>query len=258
MGVRILLGLRITVSYLPTRAKSTLPSMSAKTAPPQTGLRMQMINLTGSLPSAVSLVTFVDMALDVPGSQLWKPGKLGTCIETIDDPVGSWHYVGDWDGVRVSILVFRTGAFKLGLGRGLPDLDMDPNATLELASRMLLSWTKQTPIHSSMKIRTMGATKRYIPITHVLDPWTLATLADREYETVIRPQRHRSGRFNAIRIGIQGDRSMHIMIDHGGSAHFVGFRSMDSLRREESRFDDLMSAFLKAKPPVQRLAPLKR
>lgn len=222
-----------------------------------TPLTIQMINVTGHVGRPIEKLEFADLYLDHPGSDLWKPGRLGATMDDFEQPVGSWHFTGMWTTVKISLLLFSNGTFKMSLGKGLPDCHVSTDATYRLVQDILDHYLGVRPDPETFRIGMMSAVRRYVEPGRMIDPWVLGAFCERAgcYLSIARPHKHRSGRINAIRLAIETHRTMHILIDHGGAAQFAGFQCLEKMRHRVAEFDAIMARFLETHPPVRPIRP---
>lgn len=216
-------------------------------------MEVVLLQATGRLSEAIDADALRALHRDHPEeSALWKPGKLGTDVEDPStDPIGSCHLKTTHEGVRVSGILFRTGAFRLSFGRGLAERGFDPQQTLDFVGSCLRLWTG--PGEFTLRINLIDARKRYVPSGWVIDPYQLSECVNASglAQNVHWPHRLSTGPLNRVRFFISGNRGPHIAIDHGGVAQFTGFKSTSDITLIAECFDRIMDDFLHKHPPIE-------
>lgn len=204
---------------------------------------VNLIQCTGKVHGSFSREELWTLYRNQGGSdgQLWKPGQLGVSVcDPSTDAIGSWHVKKRVLGITVSVIVFRTGVFKLSLGQGLQAYGCRPCEIEDTCANVLYKLVRR-PVET-LKINLLSGSKFYGELDSPLD---LARFLETQnvYPTLRYPHYHEAGRINVVRAYVSGSKRANIAIDHGGWAHFTGFTSLEQMITSETTFDRLLTAF---------------
>lgn len=209
-------------------------------------LQVKMMQCTGTMDIPLTHKDFLhiyDRSEDDAKCMFWKPGKLGA---EVDDPltskIGSMHVHASMLGITVSLILFSTGKFKLSLGRGLEQRSCSIDETRQLAECILFRIARR--YIEDFHVHLISAMKRYQEIKSVFAMQDIME-ASSLYATVRRPHFHESGRVCAVRGYIDTNSRANVSIDHGGWAHFTGFKNTKDLQYAEETFHRCMQQYQK-------------
>lgn len=206
-------------------------------------LTITMIQCTGLVEGEFSSSELFEFCTQGEGVQneLWKPGKLGVRVENPEtEPVGSWHLKTRVFGIVVSMILFRTGGFKLSMGRGLQAFGCRASEIEETCANVMYKIARRRL--RNIKTNLISGSKFFGSIECTL---RLAKFLESEhvYPVLRYPHYHEAGRINVVRAYISGCKRANIAIDHGGWAHFTGFSSVDDMEAAKDEFDVLLRRF---------------
>lgn len=207
-------------------------------------LQVKMVQCTGSLLEPLTHDDFLhvyDRSRGDSKCTFWKPGRLGTEVDDpLNDKIGSIHIHRSIMGITVSLILFCTGKFKLSLGRGLEQRSCSIDDVRELAECILFRVAGRYV--ETFQVHLISAMKLYQEIDSVYAMQNVMELSG-SYAIVRRPHFHESGRVCAVRGYIDPNSRANVSIDHGGWAHFTGFKTASDLLHAEETFHRCMDQY---------------